>query len=105
MHGNERERTVNIDDLIDRRSGLDDEASLKAWLRDCAATVERDPALSMLIRVLSDLPSAMAAGYADDLAQLVNELHGCPTWRGSNGPRITGAVAVALRAFAEPDVS
>lgn len=96
---------MNVDDLIDRRSGLNDDASLAAWLRDCAITVERDPALSMLLRVLSDLPSRVAAGYADDVGQLVHDLHGCPTWRGSNGPRIAAAVYVALRDFAEPDVS
>lgn len=96
---------MNVDDLLDRRSGLDDDASLKAWLRDCALAVERDPALSMLLRVLSDLPSVMSAGYSEDIGQLVHDLHGCPTWHGSNGPRIAAAVYVALRSFAEPDVS
>ncbi len=96
---------MNLEELLARGSELEDDASLKAWLRELALAVERDPALAMLLRLLSDMPSIQAAGYADDLVMLVHELHASPSWRGTNGPQIALAVSAALRAFAEPDVS
>ncbi len=96
---------MSLEELLLRGADLADDADLKAWLREVALAVERDPALAMLIRLLSDMPSVQAAGYADDLVLLVHELHASPSWRSSNGPVIVLEVSNVLRAFAEPDVS
>lgn len=83
---------MTLDELIADAVNLQSEHNLNVWLIAMAGKVDGNPALSLLIIVLSDMPEEIAALFADKIDTMATELHA-----DTNGPRIARAVAATLR--------